>query len=91
MRMEYRRHSSGAITDMAGTEVKNTNNLSLKEIASRAKANGFKVETYNAKQLTQYDKERNADREAQRKFAERHDTKDRSSTYRAPRKGFKGH
>lgn len=76
---------------MAGENVKDTNNLSLNDIASRARTNGFKVETYNSKQLAQYDKERKADREAQRRFIERNDAKDRSNTYRAPRKGFKGH
>ena len=53
---------NGVITDLAATGPKNTNGMTLEQIQSRAKELGWKVTTYDDKQLQDYDAKRAKDR-----------------------------
>lgn len=90
-KLSYRVMSSGVITDLQATGPKNTNGMTIEQLAERAKKLGWKVTTYDDKQLEDYDAKRAKDREETNRFLNHQDAKDRSSTYRAPRKGWKGH
>ena len=90
-KLSYRVNSKGAITDLQMTGTKNTKGLTIEQLAERAKKLGWKVTTYDDKQLEDYDAKRAKDREETNKFLNHQDAKDRSNTYRAPRKGWKGH
>lgn len=89
--LTYRDRGNGHITDMDGVEPKNTNNLSIKQIHERAKQMGYKVETFDDNQLGQHDSNRAANRKQTDDLLDSMSAKDRSNTYRAPRKGWKGH
>lgn len=89
--LTYRDRGNGNITDLDGVEPKNTNNLSIKQIQDRAKQMGWKVETFDDNQLGQHDSNRAANRKQTDDFLNSMSSKDRSNTYRAPRKGWKGH
>ena len=89
--MTYRDRGNGHITDLDGVEPKNTNNLSIKQIHERAKQMGYKVETFDDNQLGQHDSNRAANRKQTDDLLDSMSAKDRSNTYRAPRKGWKGH
>ena len=52
---------------------------------------GYKVETFDDKQLGQHDSNRKAERKQTDKELNAMSAKDRSNTYRAPRSGWKGH
>lgn len=85
--MTYRDRGNGHITDLDGVKSKNTNNLSIKQIHERAKQMGYKVETYDDKQLGQHDEEYKRNREITNRQLN-------DAWYRAaprPRKGMKGH
>lgn len=89
--LSYRQHANGYVTSMDGKEPVETNGLTIADIKSRAEKKGWKVKTYDEKQLQEYDAKRKKDREETDRFLNYHDTKNRSNTYRAPRKGWKGH
>lgn len=91
VKLSYRVQKSGVITDMAGTKKINTNGLSIDDIVSRAIGQGAKVTTYDKKQLSQWDIAKKKYKEEVNKFLNFNDAKDRSNTYKAPRKGWKGH
>ena len=60
----FRLHSNGRVTDIDDFgESKNTNNLSLSEIAKRARDNGYSVKTYTASELKDRDERRKKERE----------------------------
>ena len=85
--LDYRLHSDGTVTDMSGTEVKNTNGMSLDDLASRATKLGWNVETFDSDKLKQYDDDRKRDRAESDQFLDR-------AWYTAaprPRKGMRGH
>lgn len=88
--MTYRDRGNGHITDLDGDMPKNTNNLSIKQIHERAKQMGYKVETFDDKQLGQHDSDRAANRKQTDQFLNYHDTRGRGPGS-APRKGWKGH
>lgn len=89
--MTYRDRGNGHITDLDGVSPKNTNNLSIKQIHERAKQMGYKVETFDDKQLGQHDSDRAERRKSTDKLLNAMSAKDRTNTYRAPRKWWKGH
>ena len=89
--MTYRDRGNGHITDLDGAVPKNTNNLSIKQIHERAKQMGYKVETFDDKQLGQHDSKRAEERKQTDKILDDMSAKDRSNTYKAPKKWFKGH
>lgn len=91
VKMSYRINSQGVITDMAQRGPKNTNGMTLEQLQAKAKELGWKVKTYDDKQLKEYDTQRAKNRDETNKFLNFHDARDRSNTYRAPRKGWKGH
>lgn len=85
--MTYRDRGNGHITELDGAEPKNTNNLSIKQIHERAKQMGYKVETFDDKQLGEHDTKRKMERQET-------DRQLNNDWYRAaprPRKGMKGH
>lgn len=86
-KLSYRVNSKGVITDLDGTQPKNTNGMTLDQIHARAKEMGWKVKTYDDKQIKEYDTQRAKDRqETNRQLND--------EWYRAapkPRKGWKGH
>lgn len=85
--LTYRDRGNGHITDLDGVESKNTNNLSIKQIHERAKQMGYKVETYDDKQLGQHDENYKRNRE----ITDRQLNDFWYSAAPRPRKGFKGH
>lgn len=85
------RERNGVITDLNDIVPKNTNNRSLSQILQTAKEKGFSVKTYDEKQLQDHDAKRQKEREETNRTLNAMSAKDRSNTYRAPRKGFKGH
>lgn len=89
--MSYRDQGNGIITEIDDVLPKNTNNLSIKQISERAKQMGYKVETFDDKQLKQHDAAVADDRKQTNAFLDHYDVRDRGKTYRAPRKGWKGH
>ena len=89
--MSYRDQGNGIITEIDDVLPKNTNNLSIKQISERAKQMGYKVETFDDKQLKQHDAAVAEDRKQTNAFLDHYDVRDRGKTYRAPRKGWKGH
>ena len=89
--MSYRDQGNGIITEIDDVLPKNTNNLSIKQISERAKKMGYKVETFDDKQLKQHDAAVAEDRKQTNAFLDHYDVRDRGKTYRAPRKGWKGH
>ena len=90
-RLSYRVNSKGVITDLDGTQPKNTNGMTLDQIHARAKEMGWKVKTYDDKQLKEHDAKRKKDREETDKLLDNMSSKDRSNTYRAPKPWSKGH
>lgn len=85
--LDYRLHPSGQVTDMGGTEIKNTNGMSLDDLAARASKLGWNVETFDSKKLQQYDDDRKRQRAESNKFLD-------DAWYTAaprPRKGMRGH
>ena len=89
--LNYRINGKGVVTNWDGTEVINTNGLTLDGIVERAMKQGLKVTTYDKKQLTTLDAERKKDRETINKLLNYHDVRTRGAYYKAPRKGWKGH
>lgn len=85
--MTYRDRGNGHITALDGQQPKNTNNLSIKQMQDRAKKMGWKVETFDDKQLGDHDAKRKKEREETNRQLN-------DSWYTAaprPRKGWKGH
>lgn len=85
--MTYRDRGNGHITSLDGKQPKNTNNLSIKQMQDRAKKMGWKVETFDDKQLGDHDVKRKKEREETNRQLN-------DSWYTAaprPRKGWKGH
>lgn len=60
--ISYRKQKNGYISDINGDNTQKVN-TSMKQIINRAKANGYTVETYNSKQLKDYDNKRKKERE----------------------------
>lgn len=89
--LTYRRHSDGTITDIDGYNKKDTNGLSLDQIMSRAKQAGYKVTTFDDNQLRQRESERADYKREMNNLLNDMYAKDRTMTYKAPRKGWKGH
>ena len=85
--MTYRDRGNGHITDLDGYNLKDTNNLSIKQIHQRAKQMGYNVETFDDKQLGQHDENYKRNRE----IADRQLNDAWYSAAPRPRKGFKGH
>lgn len=90
-KLSYRVRSDGSITDMNGVEPKNTNGMTIDQLVERGKKLGWKVTTYDDKQLKDYDSKRAERRKETDKLLNDMSSRDRSTTYRAPRKGWKGH
>lgn len=60
----FRLHSNGQITDIDDFgQQKNTNNLSLQDIAKRARESGYSVKTYTSSELKDRDERRKKERE----------------------------
>ena len=86
-KLSYRVNSKGVITDLDGTQPKNTNGMTLDQIHARAKEIGWKVKTYDDKQIKEYDTQRAKEREETNRQLN-------DDWYRAapkPRNGWKGH
>lgn len=88
--MTYRDRGNGRITNLDDVSQKNVNNLSIKQIHDRAKQMGYKVETFDDKQLKQHDSERWEERKQMDKFLTHYDVRGRGPGS-SPRKGWKGH
>lgn len=59
LKSSFRLHKDGVITDIDDwTKQHNTNNLSLSEIAKRARENGYAVKTFTFSDLKNHDEER---------------------------------
>lgn len=82
----YRMNKNGVISDLDNNGVVNTNGKSLTDIAKRAEKLGYKVSTYDSKQIERYDKDRERNRKETSK--QLNDYTVRGYT---PRKGWKGY
>ena len=84
--LTYREHN-GLITNINKTSKVNTNGMSLKQLYSRAKKQGFEIKTFNSKQLKEYDAKYKKEREKTSKQLDK-------EWYKAgprPKHGMKGH
>ena len=59
LKSSFRLHKDGMVTDIDDwTEQHNTNNLSLEEIAKRARESGYSVKTFTSSDLKERDEKR---------------------------------
>lgn len=62
--LTYRDMGKERITDITGYDLKDTNGMNIAELAERAKSMGYEVTAYTAKEVSEMDAKRKAQKEA---------------------------
>lgn len=78
--ISYRQQKNGYLSNLQEYDfVKSSRNI--KQIIDVAKKQGYKIKTYNSKQLKEYDKNRKIKRKESDKILDEMSVKDRTKTY----------